>query len=281
MNYHAIARWLGAVCLLLTIPTTAWARMSTLQWGVYRSGAPTEVLWSSVDSKIAVPIASITKLMTAYLVLEHAQQTSYQMLDQPVSILSADTQHASTTVLRVGNRTTVRDLLYLMVVSSDNVAARALGRHLAGSREAFVSQMNAAAARLRMTQTTYADPAGLLAGNTSTPLDLVKLTDHLIAYQPDFPELFSSQQYTAHITYRRRIRAVTVFNTNRLLNSQVEVSKTGFTSSAGYCLIERVESSSGHDYVVVVLGAPTRESRAVAIHMLLQWIEPSVTLNKE
>lgn len=245
---------------LLLCPVVVFAQPPALQWGVYDASG--SQVWASTEHEEPHPIASLTKLMTAYVVLQHPKAFDYV-----VTILPDDTHAASTTVLRSRDQVTVRELLYLMMIASDNVAARALARAIASSRDAFVFLMNQDAQLLGMRNTTYVDPSGLLVGNQSTPRDLAQLTIALAPYYHTVPELFSTKRYTATVRRNRRIQSITVNNTNRLLDATVDLSKTGYTSPAGYCLIERVD-----DYIVIVLGAPTRESRTTAMQILLRYI---------
>lgn len=259
-----IACVLGSLILCLSVGVSA--QVPNTSWGLYRitEGATTPLLITQED--IVRPMASLTKLMTAWITL-----TSGPPLTQTVVITAQDTANASTTVLRNRDHVSLRDLLYLMLVSSDNVAARALARTVEGTRTSFVVRMNQEAQRLDMTHTRYADPAGLLATNVSTTNDLTRLL-HAVSTTPLLADAFHTQTYTAVVRRNNRLRRLTVNNTNRLLDDTVQISKTGFTSSAGYCLVQWI-TTANDAYVAVILGAPSKEYRRGLMQALMQFTQ--------
>lgn len=238
-----------------------------ISWAVYEVGTSQPITWEyqSVDMR---PIASLTKLMTAHLVLQ-----SNPDLSQVVTIRRDEAQRGSTTILRANDKVTIETLLYLMLVSSDNVAARALARTTSESIPQFVARMNSEAQQLGMMNTTYQDPSGLLRGNISTVQDLLILIRALMA-ETSYSELFHTPIYTARFDRNRRPISVIVHNTNRLLDESVELSKTGYTSVAGYCLVQQVRHD-GRVYVLIVVGAPTKDFRAAIMTMLIEWTRQS------
>lgn len=210
------------------------------------------VLWGQ-RADIPFAVASVTKVMTALVVME-----SDIPLNRTVRILASDVRRASTTYMRAKDSVTVRTLLFLMLVGSDNAAARALARVTAGTHAAFVCKMNATAASMGLVQSRFADSAGLLSGNMMSGHDAARLLISAEAHSQSFlRHVFSTQQFSTKIGKR----TVTVSNTNRFLDDHVTASKTGFTSAAKYCLSILFETLHQKRYVVVVLGAPTSAER--------------------
>jgi D-alanyl-D-alanine endopeptidase (penicillin-binding protein 7) len=201
------------------------------------------------------PIASVTKVMTAMLVVEAGLDPG-----RLVTIARGE----STPRLRRGQKVSVGDLMALLLLSSDNGAAKALARTAAGSIQAFVGRMNARAQGLGMGATRYSDPAGLLASNVSTAAEQARLLRLAVEY-----DSVGALMRTAQAVVRVGTRAMTIRNTNRLLRDpglEVVAGKTGTTRRAGYCLATMIKAPDGEEVTVVVLGARTatgRFSRAV------------------
>lgn len=210
-----------------------------------------EVIWSQ-NADVTHPIASLTKLMTA-AVVANSEVDREQMVD----ITASDVRRASTTYLRLHDRVSVESLLYLMMVGSDNAAARALARTVS-SPTAFVRSMNALAQELHLTQSVFDEPSGLSAENRASAHDVAKLVRYTAARsQSVLMNLLNTPIYQTRIG----TRTVVVSNTNRFLTNQTVVSKTGYTSAAKYCLTLMIEGRNGERYIVVVLGAPTSQER--------------------
>lgn len=254
--------WVGFMLLFFSCAVFA----EPPAFGIYHSHTNPRPLWISFHASPR-PMASLTKLMTARLVFASTPDWSRR-----VTVRAEDVRASSTTVLRAQDTVTLHDLMYLMMVSSDNVAARTLARHTAGTRDAFVERMNHEARALGMTQTHYADPAGLLATNISTIDDLIRLVAAVSLDAHMLPQVFHTQTYTATVVRARRPVHVTVRNTNRFIDETVTLSKTGFTRPAGYCLVEGV-TIADHTYTILVMGAPTKEARTHLIELLREWIE--------
>lgn len=210
-----------------------------------------EILWSQ-NADTALPIASLTKLMTAAVVIDSGLD-----LERVVRIIPSDVKRASTTYLRSNDRVTVETLLYLMMVGSDNAAARALARTVSSPKD-FVKSMNALARELDLTQSIYTEPSGLSALNRASAQDLARL----VLYTAKRSQSFLLNLLNTPIFHSRiGSRTVVVSNTNRFLNEKTVVSKTGYTSAAKYCLTLLFEGTHGEQYVVVVLGAPNSLAR--------------------
>jgi D-alanyl-D-alanine endopeptidase (penicillin-binding protein 7) len=194
------------------------------------------------------PIASLTKLMTALVVLE-----SGQPLDEPITITADDRDRLKGTRsrLHIGAILTRDDLLRAALGASDNRAAAALARNHPGGTEAFVAAMNAKAQILGMTQTHFADASGLNPRNISTARDLVTLAT--AARAQSRLHVYSTRS-EVWVTDLATNRPVAWNNTNRLLRSDgwdISLSKTGYTADAGNCLV--LQTTIGQRPVSIVL----------------------------
>jgi serine-type D-Ala-D-Ala endopeptidase (penicillin-binding protein 7) len=224
-----------------------------------------QVLWEE-NSQSERSIASITKVMTATVFLE-----SNPDVTQQVTIARSDVFQASTTHLRANDKVTTDDLLHLLLIASDNAAARALARVSPHGSEGFIRRMNEKAAELGLESTHYADPSGLLSDNTSTAYDMARLITH--ASQDDrISSIMRTYEYTV---YSAR-RPITFHSTNHLLGrSDVDVraGKTGFISKAGYCLATVLRlPESGQNVAVVVFGARSNAGRFMESRNLVNWV---------
>lgn len=193
----------------------------------------------------ALPPASLTKLMTALLILEESD------LSAPVTIGPDDIIGGSTMGLQVGERWTVEQLLWGLLVPSGNDASLALARHHSGQTHTFVQRMNLRAQELGLTATHFENPHGLdAAGHVSSAHDMLILT-RLLWSNP----LFRQMAGTASITLGGR----TLQSTNQLLGRFPGANgvKTGTTTLGGECLIASIEHD-GHQLLIVVLGSQDR-----------------------
>lgn len=214
-----------------------------------------EILWSQ-NADVQRPIASLTKLMTAVVMLENTPD-----LTRRVTVVKADVRGANTTYLRAQDNVSLQDLLHLMMIGSDNAAARAIARVTSSS---FVSLMNKKAKSLALTQTRYADPSGLLAANVSTAQDISRLLT-VVAAEPLLRSMTSRMTYSTQIGRR----TVNVKNTNRALlaDGTVLAGKTGYIGVAGFCLASLMHGTNS-DVIVVVLGAPSSAIRLSTVRTL-------------
>ena len=223
------------------------------------------------NSDSVLPIASITKLMTALVVLERNLD-----LEQRVAISRDDfiaTRHSRIRArLRAGSVLTRDELLLLALMASDNLAAAALARTYPGGTEAFVAAMNAEAARLGLHDTRFADPTGLNSDNVSSARDLAGLVMAAHGY-PLIREY--STRPSAHV--RARGGRVGFNNTNSLVRSgswDIELSKTGYISAAGRCLVMHMRVAS-RDLVVILLDSWGKHSRIGDARRIRKWLESS------
>lgn len=201
------------------------------------------------------PIASITKLMTAMVVLD-AQQD----LDELIEITrdDIDTLKHTRSRLAIGSKLSRRDLLLLALMSSENRAASALGRNYPGGLPAFVRAMNEKAQALGMRYTLFVEPTGLSSDNLSTAPDLAKMLQAAATY-PLIQQFSTHESHTVSPKPGQQLRYV---NTNRLVSNsdwQIHVSKTGFINEAGRCLVLHTRLDN-RNVAIVLLNAQGRYS---------------------
>jgi D-alanyl-D-alanine carboxypeptidase (penicillin-binding protein 5/6) len=249
------------VWLLLAGNATAAPRVEGRAWGVIdaRTG---EVLLSHAGSE-PLPIASTTKLMTAYVAIKDLP------LDKIVRAQPYQPEYGESLMgLRAGQRISVRDLLYGLILRSGNDAAHTLAIDAAGSEARFIAQMNRYAAALGLSHTHYANPVGLdQKGNYSSALDLMTLTRHLLQV-PAFAKIADSRSAVLRsVRPRRRIETI-----NELLEMAPWVTgvKTGHTFGALYVLVGSGQRH-GTSLISVVIGAPSDEARFDGNLELLEW----------
>lgn len=223
------------------------------------------VLWEE-NSQDQRSIASITKMMTAVVYMENNPD-----LDQEVVVLRSDVFQASTTKLRANDRVTADELLHLLLIASDNAAARVLARISPYGSDGFITRMNDKAADLGLTATHYADPSGLLSDNVSSAYDMARLITFV-----SNDERITSVMRTPEYSIRIGRRPVTVHSTNHLLGKpgvDVLAGKTGFIRNAGYCLATLLRlPSSNQQVAVVVLGARSNAGRFMETQNLFDWL---------
>ena len=224
-----------------------------------------QVLWeeNSTDQR---SIASITKVMTATVFLENDPDMS-----QVVTIAHSDVFQASTTHLHQNDKVTTDSLLHLLLIASDNAAARALARVSPYGSDGFIRRMNEKAAELGLESTHYADPSGLLSENVSSAFDMAQLITH--ASQD---ERIASVMRMSEFTVYSGKRPITFHSTNHLLGRtdvEVRAGKTGFISKAGYCLATVLRlPESGQEVAVVVFGARSNAGRFMESRNLFSWV---------
>ncbi len=233
-----------------------------------------EVLVSRKSAE-PTPIASITKLMTAMVVID-----GKQALDESVEIGMDDFDYVkgSRSRLRMGYAMKRRDMLMIALMSSENRAAHALGRMYPGGVSAFVSAMNAKAQTLGMKQTRFADPTGLSPSNLSTAEDLVKLLQAAETY----PLIRSFSTESEHdVNVQPSGQAFRFGNSNSLVrNAQwgVFIQKTGYIAEAGNCVVMGL-TVAGRRVWMVLLDAAGRYSRFGDAHRIKTWMETGKVLD--
>lgn len=225
-----------------------------------------EVLFEK-NADVALPIASITKLMTGLIVMDARQD-----LDEVLQVTDADVDRHkySSSRLPVGARMTRRELLHITLMSSENRAAAALGRNYPGGIQAFVAAMNAKARELGMKDTHYVDTSGLSSSNVSSARDLAKLVT--VAHQDPVLREFST---TPKSTVSASGRTMHYANTNYLVAQpdwNIGLQKTGFINEAGRCLVMQA-MIHGRNVVMVFLDSKGKMSRTADAGRIRRWIE--------
>jgi serine-type D-Ala-D-Ala endopeptidase (penicillin-binding protein 7) len=224
-----------------------------------------QVLWEE-NSTNQRSIASITKVMTAAVFLEDAPDPAREVL-----IEREDVRRASTTYLRAGYKVTVDTLLHLLLIGSDNAAARVLARISPYGSLGFITRMNEKAAELGLQSTQYADPSGLLSANVSSAYDMARLISFATS-----DERIGSIMRMPKYSFATGRGTVSLNSTNQLVRGgDVEVvgGKTGFIRSAGYCLATLLRlPQSGAEVAVVVLGARSNAGRFWETRHLFNWL---------
>jgi len=214
-----------------------------------------------------VPIASITKLMTAMVALD-AQPS----LSEPLTISEADidTLKGTGSRLSVGTQLSREEMLRLALMSSENRASSALSRHYPGGRSAFIAAMNRKAQDLGLSDTRFSDATGLTPENVSSARDLARLVDAAHQY-PLIREFSTSEEY--HVDVRGR--AQTFRNTNALVRNDgwhIGLSKTGYISEAGKCLVMQAWFDN-KPMIIILLDSWGKVTRIGDANRIKQWLE--------
>jgi serine-type D-Ala-D-Ala endopeptidase (penicillin-binding protein 7) len=221
------------------------------------------------NADAVTPIASITKLMTAMVILDRGLDLEQRIV---LSRDDYDSLKGTRSRLRPGNILTRGDLMLLALMASENRAAAALGRTFPGGQDAFVVAMNAKAAALGMHDSRFVDATGLSPQNVSSARDLVKLVR--AAHEYSVIRDFSTRD-RASVRVSEKGRPLAFQNTNGLVRAHrwdVELSKTGYISEAGRCLVMRVRLAS-KDLIVVLLDSWGRQSRIGDANRIKKWVE--------
>ncbi|MBU1397686.1 MAG: D-alanyl-D-alanine endopeptidase [Proteobacteria bacterium] len=219
------------------------------------------------QTEAVLPIASITKLMTAMVVLDARIDLKESITIEPTDV---DTLLYSPSRLPVGTRLSRENALLLALMASENRAANALGRTYPGGLEAFVNAMNAKAKSLGLFKTRFEDTAGLSSGNTSSAMDLARMVD--AAYHYPLVREFTTREDATIFSGRRTLE---FHNTNRLIQNprwQIGLSKTGFTNEAGRCLVMQV-SVARRPLLIVLLDAQGKLTRIGDANRIKRWME--------
>ncbi len=230
--------------------------------------ATQEVLLAK-NAEAVLPIASLTKLMTSLIVLEAGQP-----LDELLSISTEDidTEKGSSSRLQPGTQLSRGEMLHLALMSSENRAANALGRHYPGGLPSFVRAMNAKAVALGMADTRYVEPTGLSSQNRSSARDLALLV-RATAEHPLLRSLSTSPEHRVAVG-RRELQ---YRNTNGLVRNpawDVMLQKTGYIAEAGRCLVMQARVA-GRDLILVFLDSAGKYSRIGDAERVRRWVESS------
>jgi D-alanyl-D-alanine endopeptidase (penicillin-binding protein 7) len=225
-----------------------------------------EVVFTKNSDQVT-PIASITKLMTAIVTLDAGLDLEQRVV---ISRDDIDSLKGTRSRLRTGTVLTRDQLLLLALMASENRAAAALGRTYPGGEKVFVAAMNRKAAELGMNDTHYVDPTGLDSGNVSSADDLAKLVRAAHGYERIRD--YSTRERATVTSFGRKL---SFHNTNVLVRNShwdIGLSKTGYISEAGRCLVMRVRMAS-KDLIVILLDSWGRKSRIGDANRLRRWLE--------
>lgn len=227
------------------------------------------------NPQVEVPIASITKLMTAMVTLDAGLP-----LQEEITISTEDVDRLKGTGSRLslGATLTREELLHLALIASENRAAAALSRAYPGGREAFVEAMNRKAAQLGMHHTRFVDGTGLSSYNRSTAVDLVKLVDAAYRY-PLIRKISTTGSYDLTLPASKHMRHLAFNNTNLLTRKEdweIGVSKTGYIKEAGHCLVMQAQIAE-QKVIIVLLDSLGKLSRIGDANRIRQWIEHTTT----
>lgn len=268
--YSSLAGLVLACSPLVAAATDARAPLLASPLVVVQDAKTGKVLFSK-NSGQHVSMASLTKLMTAMVIL-----------DGPVSWLEAtiaieeedvDTFKNSSSRVPVGTTWTVRELLHLALMASDNRAAHALGRVYPGGAGAMTQAMNKKARDLGLTSTVFEDTSGLNPNNRTTALELAYMTSHAAQYS--LIREFSTDQDE---TFRKSGKNLAFNNTNAVVRDQkwpsLWLSKTGFTNEAGRC-VTMMGRLAGKDITLVLMAGVSSVSRTLDIQRIQHWLDAS------
>jgi serine-type D-Ala-D-Ala endopeptidase (penicillin-binding protein 7) len=262
------------LCLALTAAVAAPVAMAReVPKPALRSSAVLVVDESGARTLLAkqsgtpTPIASITKLMTALVVLE-----ANQPLTEVLTVTGEDVATGKGTASRVsvGTQLTRGDLLHLALMASENRAAHTVGRNYPGGLPAVVAAMNAKAAALGMTQTHFVDPTGLSSKNVASPADLAQLI--LAASENPVIRSYSTDKEHSVVVQRRQVQ---FHNTNSLVAKpgwDIVVQKTGYITEAGRCLVMKAVIR-GRNIVMVLLDSYGKYTRVADAKRVRDWLE--------
>jgi D-alanyl-D-alanine carboxypeptidase/D-alanyl-D-alanine endopeptidase (penicillin-binding protein 7) len=242
-----------AVCAAF-VSSSSYAMPLNSQHAIVISDDTGQVLLEK-NAGMAVPIASLTKLMTAMVVLDSKPKMN-EMID--IQAIDVDVLKHSKSHVPVGTTLPRKEILRLALMSSDNRAAASLARTYPGGNAAFLQAVNLKIKALGMASTVIKEPTGLSPENTSSAADLAKMAVAASRY-PEIADITTDSSDLIKMNGRK----VTFRNTNRLVGSpgwDVLLSKTGFTTEAGHCLIMRIQQAGVHA-TLVLLNATADSSR--------------------
>ena len=275
---------LGLFLAVLTPVQAAGAELSVAgKSAVLMDVATGTVLYESNANEPLAP-ASVTKIMTMLLIMEAVDSGSISMTDQVTASETAAAKGVSQIYLKAGETMSVSDMLKSIAVSSANDCACAMAEHIAGSEEAFVARMNQRAQELGMKNTHFVNCTGLddspeAASHKTTAYDIALMSRELLKNHPKIKEFTTIWMDTV------RNGTFGLSNTNKLIRFYQGATglKTGFTSSAGYCLSATAQRD-GMELIAVVMGADTSQNRNAACKQLLDYgfanfalIQPELT----
>lgn len=220
---------------------------------------------AAANAETRLEPASLTKIMTAYVVFSELEAGNIALDDQVLISEKAWRTGGSKMFIEVGDLVSVEDLLKGMIIQSGNDASVALAEHVAGSEDSFAGLMNQQAERLGMSQSHFTNATGLPGPeHYTTPSDIARVTAAMIRDFPDYYRWYSEPEFTWH--------GIKQFNRNKLLDKGVGVDgvKTGHTQAAGYCLVSSAKRE-GQRLISVVMGTESNSARVADSLALLNY----------
>ncbi|MDG9858503.1 D-alanyl-D-alanine endopeptidase, partial [Pseudomonas nitroreducens] len=230
-----------------------------------------KTLYSS-NPNLVVPIASVTKLMTAMVTLD-AKLPMNELI--PVDISETAEMKGVFSRVHLGSMISRQNMLLLALMSSENRAAASLAHNYPGGSRAFVAAMNAKAKSLGMTSTHYVEPTGLSIHNVSDANDLIRLAKAAYTY-PQIRQL--STTATSDARFSKPSYSLSFFNTNPLVRNgkwDIRLTKTGFTNDAGHCLV-MVTMMNGRPVALALLDAFGKRTHVADAGRIRRWVETGV-----
>jgi serine-type D-Ala-D-Ala endopeptidase (penicillin-binding protein 7) len=229
-----------------------------------------EILYERNPDAI-VPIASVTKMMTAMVALDDVEN---ELLDEWIAVDISQTKELKNVFshVRIGSELRRRDMLLLALMASENRAAATLAHHYSGGYPAFIQAMNNKAKALGMTNSHFVEPTGLSPQNVSTPRDLARLIQASARY-PIIAQLSTTPKKDMTFRTPRHVRAF--YNTNPLVRTDhwnIDASKTGFINEAGRCLVLQAEIKKRH-VAIVLLDSFGKRSHIGDASRVRRWLE--------
>lgn len=215
------------------------------------------------------PIASITKLMTALVLLDANLPMNERI---KIDVDQVPIMHNVHSRIRLGSYALRRDVLHIALMSSENRAAATLGHEYPGGMTAFIRNMNLTAQGLSMTHTHFDEPTGLSGKNVSTAADLMRLLEAVSLY-PEVSEFTRASKKDVIFSKPRYVLAF--FNTNTLVNKKnwdIAISKTGYTDEAGRCLVLKAKIG-GRNIGIVLLDSYGKRTHLADAQRIKRWLE--------
>jgi D-alanyl-D-alanine endopeptidase (penicillin-binding protein 7) len=264
------------LAFVLLLPLAGWAKapvnpdglkLASVNAAVARVGA--EQLLFDKHADRLVPIASLTKLMTALVVVESGESMN-EWLEVFRRHMPAEANAYSR--IRKSSELRRKDMLRIALMSSENLAAYTLARHHPGGYDEFVAEMNRTAQRLGMNHSRFVNPTGLSAGNQSTAADLARLANAIVKH-PLIGKLSTTRYFTAR--FRQPRYTLRYGNTNILVHRpswNVSLTKTGYLDEAGRCLL-MISEIAGEPTITVMLDSLGSRSPIGDAGRIKRWLE--------
>ncbi len=220
------------------------------------------------NAEESLPIASITKLMTALVFLDHNPGWQKEFFT-----VAEDRRNGGIIHLNTGEVLTIRNLFFTALIASDNDAAIALARSTGLNEAEFAKEMNNKAQALGLNNTQFTEPTGLDNNNHSTAKDVIKLLNLALADE-DIKKVTNLSSYEFEVRNKDKTRLVKLVNTDLLLKSYLNVigGKTGSLTEVGYNLAVKIKDQEDHEIMIVTLGSQSNFDRFQDVKAIADWI---------